>query len=265
MGLFERKKMQKEPLNFSEQWEFYQCYSNNQPFSIRFDTAIERLTENDRKQYPHIIELSIPFIESKENGFPTRSEMERINHIEDGFFSGGYKVRLVGAITGGNCARFVFCCDGTEKDVENIIKTLMNANNNNKFSKRVFINDNFQYYDDMIAPSAYEKNWIMNRYVCANLEKNGEAFSTPRKIDFRCCFSSIQYIQDVANKLREHGFAEGNEGKNENGEYWLDFTLEGIPSYNWINGVTNRIIDILDGTDGYLDGWGCTIVKDEEV
>ena len=257
--------MRKEPLTLSEQWEFYQCDINNQPFSIRFDTVIESLAESVKKLYPHIIELLIPFIESKENGFPTRSEMERINKIEDSFYPGAYNVRLIGAITGGNCSRFVFCCGGTDRDVENIIQTLMSVNKSIKFLKKAFMNNYFQYYNDVIAPSAYEKSWIMNRHVCDNLKKNGEAFSAPREVDFRCYFAGIQYIQDVANKLCEQGFVVRDQEKAENGEYLLDFTLEGIPSYDWINGITNGIIDILDGTDGYFDGWGCLIVKDEEV
>jgi hypothetical protein len=250
-------------LTFSENWQFYPSNIDETPISVRFDAAVEDLPEKVKKQYKHIIELNIPFIEPKENGFPTPSEMERINGIEDDFSRGAYDVRLIGVITGGYCCRFVFCFNGSEKDVENVVRTLMGANLGIDFNHRIFIDDDFGYYDALVSPSVYEENWFQNFTVCNNLENDGEAFSEPREIDFYCCFATEQHIRAVTDELTKQGFAADDPKKGEDGEYMLHLVLEGIPTLNWINDITNGIIELLEDTDGYLDGWGSPIIRDK--
>ena len=252
-------------INFSDAWEFYPCNINDKPHSVRFDTAVARLEESEKKQYPHTIELLIPYIESTENGFPAPSDKERMNRIEDGFYGGDYTVRHIGVITGGDCSRFVFCCDGTDEDMGHIIKTLMGENRDIKFRHRVFMNDHFGYYENMLAPSLYENNWIWNRNVCTNLEKSGEAFKEPRDVDFFCYFASTQHIQDVSDKLCGQGFRELDRGKTEHEEYSLHMVLECIPTFDSMNGITRGILDLLKETDGIFDGWGSPILKDKEI
>lgn len=60
-----------------------------------------------------------------------------------------------------------------------------------------------------------------------------------------------------------HGFHEIEGKKVQSGEFWLKFTLEGFPSLYWINKIICRIIHLLKDADGYLDGWGYPVVKDE--
>jgi hypothetical protein len=248
-------------LTFSEKWEFFPCNIEDQSFSVRFDTAVEQLDEDARAQYPHMIELLIPFIEAKENGFPAQAEMERINQIEDDFSCGAYPVRLIGILTGGHCSRFVFCCNGTDEDIENMIQTLMGENQNIEFSHRAFLDDNFGYYENMIAPSLYDKNWIMDRQVCDNLSRDGEAFHEPRDVDFFCYFGSAQYIEKISDTLCGQGFREVIRQERDGGEYLLHLSLEGIPSLPWINEITSGILDLLEGTDGYFDGWGSPVIR----
>lgn len=253
----------KEPgrITFSEDWNFYPRNINNQQVSVRFDMSVGNLEEKVKKKYPHTIEIMVPYIETDKGGFPTPSEMERVNVIEDGFSRGKYDVRLIGVLTGGCCSRFVFCSGGTEKDVEEIVRTLMGANAKIDFSYKDYINDNFGFYWALIAPSEYDDNWMNDRGVCDNIAKAGDNFTEPREIDFYCYFDSTKHIQTIAEKLRTQGFREVSQKKTEDGEYMLHVTLNGIPTLPRINEITSGILDMLEGTDGYFDGWGCPIVK----
>jgi len=221
--------------------------------------AVSELADDMRAQFPHTLELLIPYIEATEAGFPTRTEMERINKVEDGFSCGNHSIRLVGVMTGGSCSRFVFCYNGTDEDA--VIQTLMGANANIEYHQQVFKDDNFGYYDNMIAPSVYDHNYIMNRNVYSNLEKHGETFKEPRDIDFFCYFASTQHIQNIADKLSAQGFREADRHETEDGQHSLHLVKEGIPTLPWINEVTTEIIDLLENTDGYFDGWGSPALK----
>jgi len=247
---------------FSEHWRFYQRNIDGWPVSIRYDEAIPYLTDDMKQLYPHAIELTIPYIEANENGFPTKPEMDRVNAIEDGFSGGNYDVRLIGVLTGGNCSRFVFCCGGDDGIVAKIIETFMGEHRDVQHIPKVMLNDNFGYYSRVVAPTVYEKNRIMNQSVCDNLQKHGEAFNTPRTIDFYCYFETEQYINIVAEKLCMQGFIKGDIGKTEQGDYMLHMTLEGVPTLDWINETTDGILAVLEGTGGIFDGWGCPTMKE---
>jgi len=248
---------------FSDKWEFFPCYIDNKPFSVRFDTAIEKLDDETKNKFPHILELAIKVRDVRENGLPTHAELERINKIEDKFSIGNYDIRFIGAITGGDSVRFVFCCGSDVKDSpKSIVHDLLGSGFiKPKHDYKFLANNNFKYFYNTLAPNPYERSWIMNRHVCTNLEKGGDDFKTPREIDFFIDFKSEEFIESVAEKLTAQGFSEDSRNKAESGNYSLQLTLKGIPTHDWINGVTSDIISLLEGTDGYFDGWGCHIHK----
>lgn len=255
--------MSADMMVFSNSWEFFPCTVNEQPFSIRFDTAVASLDNETRADYPNTLVLSIHANETNDDGFPTAADFERINAIEDNFSSGAYDIRFIGAISGGGYIRFVFCCDNAaQAEAEDVAAALLGGNLQTAvYDFQMLANDDFKYYYTILAPNRYEWQWIMNRKVCDNLEQEGEAFKTPRDIDFYCIFDSEQHIQGVAEKLEAKGFKECSRDKTDDGKYSLSLILAGIPSFEWINGITADILDVLDGTDGIFDGWGSPIEK----
>jgi len=248
---------------FSDSWEFFPCTINNQPFSIRFDCAVGNLDAAAKANYPHVLELSIYPDYVTEGGFPAQGEFANINNIEDNFSCGSYDMRFIGVITGGSKVRFVFCL--SEKaltEVENVVKTLLGERiRTTEYDYKTIANDNFAYYHNTLEPNIYEHSWIMNRHVYTNLENQGDDFKTPREIDFFCYFASDKHIQGVADKLVVKGFKEVSREKTEEGDYSLQLIFEGVPNFEWINEITADIIDMLEGTDGYFDGWGSPICK----
>ena len=252
---------------FGDNWKHY-MYDIESPFHVCYDATVKQLPEDVRKEYPNTLELEIPFTETNNNRYPPKSEMERIYNICENMSCGNYHVRMIGITMGGSSGWIAFCCDVKGKKVKKLIDTLMHGSGCTKCSYTLYSNDHFAYYNTLLAFPLYENNWIMNRTTCDSLTEKGEAFKEPREIEFLCCFSSTQHIQRIADqladRLSEHGFHEIGREKAESGEYWLRFNLEGIPSLLWINMITCGIIHLLEGIDGYFDGWGC-IVKDDNA
>jgi len=256
MGFFDRFKKKakpQDPLTFSEQWDFYLCKKEELNYFIRFDVAILSLSEDERAKYPHVIELRIPY---------EKDDMNRLNVIEDNFQLGSYSARFIAALTDDSYRHFIFCYSGKKDDADKIVETLMRKSGEGDFYFEVFMDDNWKYCDNILVPTDREKDWMANNHLCRNLEMQGEAFNKPRAIDFFIYFATDEHLQNVSDRLSEQCFVEVSRDKTEDGEYSLHLTLDAIPTFNYMNDTTESILNVLDDTDGYFDGWGCPIFKD---
>ena len=249
-------------LEFIETAGFYLTIMDDPVCSIRFFSGMEASIEEVRKKYPHTLELTIPFIETMDDGFPSQTETARINQIEDSFITGSYDIRQIGVITGDGCVRYIFCFAGSKNDLKKIVKVLMRKHKRVEFSTIVGWNDQLWYYEHILKPNIYERNWMINNSQCSQLKNDGEAFQTIREIDFCCIFSSSKHMQAMTEQLREQGFHEIRNEEIETSKHMLQFVLNEIPSFEKINEITNEIIYLLEGTEGYFDGWGCPVYKE---
>ena len=224
-------------------------------YFIRFDIAILDLSEAERAKYPHVIELRVSY---------ERDDMERLNAIEDNFRLGIYDAKFIGALTDDSYRHFIFCYRGVRDSADAIVETLMSESADTDFYFEVFLDDNWKYSDKVLVPNQKERNWMIDNHLCRNIEQQGEAFNKTRPIDFYMYFETEMYIQGVFDKLSVQGFVEAYRGKGDEEEYMLHLTLDAIPTFSYMNGITEGIVEMLDETDGYFDGWGCSVLKDGE-
>lgn len=251
--------------SFGEHWRLYARFVDG-PFFIRYDPAAGRLSEAVRRRYPDTLELWIPLAEEVDKvfGLPTDAETDRLDRIEGKLSGGAYDVRIVGIITGRDGEHLLFCWNAGKKDVKKLAKTLMRANPGVPYRYRLDRGDDFAYYNKWLFSPLYENRWIMNHSVCDSLIERGEAFREPREIGFWCCFAGAEHIRRVADRLSESGYRVSPWERAKTGEYWLRFSLDAIPVCIWITGYTSHILELLEGTDGYLGGWGCQVLKEGE-
>lgn len=249
---------------FGENWRYY-LENSGDPFHICYDATVKQLPEEVRKQYPNTLVLEIPFTETNKDRYPSKVEMERIYDISENVSYDTDHVRMIGIMIGRSCGWISFCCDVTAQKIKKLIRTLLHGSGCTECTYQFSLDDHFAYYNRVLTPPFYEDNWIRNRTLCDGFTVQGEAFKAPREIEFLCCFSDTQHIQHIVEQLKGQGFCEVDVEQAESGEYWLRFTLEGIPSLLWINEITCGIIHLLEGTDGYFDGWGCLVVKDDDA
>lgn len=258
----------KQVTGFGDDWRGY-FVNIDEPLNICYDASVKQLSENIRKQYPNTVIVEIPLTEENENEYLPKSKSDWIFEISENLSCGRFDVRMIGIIVGPNWGKIALCCDIKEKKVLKLINTLFKGIAVKRLRHLFILDDNFAYYNTVLTPPHYEDNCIKNRAVCDRLTENGEAFKESREIEFLCCFSDTQHIQQIVDKFAddfmEYGFNEIDRRKEDNGAYWLEFTLRGIPSLLWIHEITCWIIYSLVGTDGYFDGWGCLVIKDEEA
>ncbi|MCL1998330.1 MAG: DUF695 domain-containing protein [Turicibacter sp.] len=248
---------------FSQAWNFFPALLDEKEHSIRFDEAVNGLDEPTKAHFSHTLEVVVYANEVTEKDFPTRAELERLNQIEDNLDCGDFEMRLIAVVTGGGAMRFVLCYNG-DATAEEMAKTLL-GENWQESDYRSILDDNFSHFYNNLAPNPYERQYILNRMVCTNMENEGELFQTPREIDFFCDFATEEYVQAVSEKLVRLGLTEVKRDKLEfeDGErYTLHMVFVGIPIFREINEMTYDILDALQGTDGAFDGWGAPIHKE---
>jgi hypothetical protein len=225
---------------FGDAWDFYPCVIDDDQYSVRFNVGALHLDEQQRAAFPHTMALRIPFLEARENGFPTIAEIERINNIEDALKLRDNSVRHIGVLTGKGATSFVFCGGGSPEKMEAKGRKLM-ARQKAEYSIEMHPDDNFGYFDNILAPDLYDSNWMTDRQVCDNLERHGDTLTAPREIDFYIYFKNEADMDIIAAKLLEQGFAEAEREQTEDGEFGLSLTMEAIPSLSNINGITSGI------------------------
>ena len=259
----EAKGTRKNISTFSNEWiNYFQITTGDFNYSIRYDVALDHLNDDIRKQYPHILEISVPYLKTTENGLPDlETEFVRLNEIEDSLVNVCEPINYIARITGGNVSRFIFCYDGfeNESDLEALTLMIMGGLDLKAYSYKVIRNDNFVYYDEWIAPNVYEKQQMKNQQVCMQLEQFGEAFKTLRDVDFLFIFDSETYVEKTKSALVEQGFREVRCEKMEDDKFHLELVLEAVPEINYMDEWTNWILELLEDTDGYFDGWGCPV------
>jgi regulator of RNase E activity RraB len=247
-------------LSFSDEWDFYPCKIDDESYSVRFNVGALNLEDDERAGFPHTMKLTIPFLEAREHGFPTHGELERINKIEDALELEDDSVRHIGVITGNGAVRFIFCGGGDPDELEAKGRKLMSGQSA-EYSVQIYPDDNFDYYDRLLAPSPYDANWISDRNVCDNLERHGDDLTTPREVDFYIRFQNEKDIDPIAAELTRRGLTEAGREQTEVGDYGLSMVLMMSPDLDSVNGITSDILALLEDVDAEFDGWGCTVVK----
>ena len=246
-----------EQLFLTQNWVVYR--SDDSSHFVRYDKAVVSLTQQQREQYLHTIDLFIPFVSPD-----IPAENRRLNRVEDEFFPADYDIKLVGVMSYGDGKSYILICNIPEQDIGSAVNTLLSANAGIKYSYELFLNDYLGYYDRVLAPSKYEAYWMLNRQICDNIQDGGDSLTQPRDIDFCCDFPSERYIQKVSDILQQQGFTETGRNRTQNGDYLLELVLVDIPSFEKISELTRAVLDALDGTDGNFNGWGTSPIRDTQ-
>ena len=254
---------QVEGSGFGDNWRFYMDFSNA-PVSIIYDATVGQLSEEDKKQYPSTLVLKIPFLDESENYYVSTPEKERIYKIAEGLNYGHYRARMIGIVVGPGCGYIVLCCAIWKIQVKKMVHTLMRNSGCSSYSYNFDQHDHFAYYNQVLVRPLLENNFLRNRTLWDRLVENGEAFKKLRDIDFSCRFPDPQHIQCITDQLAKQGFNVMEHEKEENNEYSLHFSVEKIPDLIWIHTITCKIISMLQDSNGYLEGWGCRVIKDDE-
>jgi len=119
----------------------------------------------------------------------------------------------------------------------------------------------WNYYKNLLYPTAKEWQLIQNHKVCDNLREQGDNLHLARAIEHKLFFQSEDKKELLIEALLTKGFKIKDELINEEGVKGVGFYRLDKPFYHDIDTITLSLIDIAEAHGALYDGWETSVVK----
>ena len=192
--------------DFPQQWESYFSQRNNRPAFTRTNLALKDIFPLEGYNKRGV--FSLFFQNPQDNGLPDSSEYETINDIEDEIeiiiesFGGIYS----GIITtnGGYDMIFYLKDDsGIEKEINRVMQSYFKEY---QYDFSIKEERNFETYFNILYPSKYEYQSILNQKVLRELEQEGDIPTKPREVDHYILAFGEPSKENIIKELKNLGF-----------------------------------------------------------
>jgi Regulator of ribonuclease activity B/Family of unknown function (DUF695) len=199
------------------------------------------------------------------DGFSSKEEFDTLAAIEDALERGlcaGPSTRYVGRNTSAGRRDFSYY---TSRDSgwEGRVAAVMQSFPAYDVDCGARSDPEWETYFRFLHPSPVDHHRIMNRRVCFNLEKHGDALSKEREIDHWVYFPNAGARSAFVARAVELGFRWREDGNPQKAgdDFGVHLTRVDVPSYQAIDIVTMRLFDLAEEFGGRYDGWGCGVVS----
>ena len=261
------KVIDQETAEIDEDWCIYLCnaFAYDLPAVIRTNLALTnfQFTAN----YPKRLHLQILYKNADDNGFPTREEGGYLYRIEDAVVE---IIEQHGAILTGvvKCDERVHIFAYTKNELEHydeISEMMAEKFPDYAYTFAAFEDEDWELYFDALYPDRYEYQSIMNRWLIENIKSDGDSM-VPRVLEHCLCFTTEENGEAFLAKVMEEGFIKLssenlNDDEDIDKEYPYELVIGREDSFENIDDIVFRLIDLAEEFDGEYDGWGCKIVK----
>ena len=261
------KIIDQETAEIDEDWCIYLCnaFAYDLPAVIRTNLALTnfQFTAN----YPKRLHLQILYKNADDNGFPTREEGGYLYRIEDAVVE---IIEQHGAILTGvvKCDERVHIFAYTKNELEHydeISEMMAEKFPDYAYTFAAFEDEDWELYFDALYPDRYEYQSIMNRWLIENIKSDGDSM-VPRVLEHCLCFTTEENGEAFLAKVMEEGFIKLssenlNDDEDIDKEYPYELVIGREDSFENIDDIVFRLIDLAEEFDGEYDGWGCKIVK----
>jgi regulator of RNase E activity RraB len=246
-----------------EYWEIYMKSLEGKPASIQFNAGISMEIEGLQYSHPTIAFVKAKLKEPKENGLLGENEEPEILFMEDKLEAAMLKFRIgkyVGRVLSDGYVTFLYYVQFTY-NWPDFIEFALNEHSSYEVTNGHSADGEWNYYKNLLYPTAKEWQLIQNHKVCDNLKKQGDSLHLSRAIEHKIFMPLEQNKEALIKELVELGFKIKDEIENEEGVKGLDFYRLDKPFYHDIDSLTLSLIDIAQAHDAQYDGWETSVVK----
>ncbi|PHR56035.1 MAG: hypothetical protein COA44_09210 [Arcobacter sp.] len=246
-----------------EYWELYMKSLEGKPASIQFNAGISMEIEDMGYTYPIIAFVKAKLKEPKDNGLLGENEEPEILFMEDKLEASMIKFRIgkyVGRVISDGYVTFLYYVQFTY-NWPDFIEFALNEHEGYEITNGHSEDSEWNYYKNLLYPSAREWQLIQNHKVCNNLIEQGDSLRIARAIEHKIFMPSVEKKEALIQALIILGFKMNDEIENEEGIKGLDFYRLDKPFYHDIDPLTLSLIDIAEEHDAQYDGWETSVVK----
>ncbi|WP_431046678.1 DUF695 domain-containing protein [Roseateles sp. L2-2] len=246
----------------TDDWDFYSALVDGKPASLYVDLGAKAFAP--RKDLPHMAYLRLRMRQPRDDGLSSKAEFDQLIVIEDALTDAlcDEHTAFVGRNTSDGCRDFYFYVSAPDT-WEARTASAMAPFGDYQFQTGTREDPEWSSYMNFLLPGPWDRQRILNRGVCEQLQENGDALTTPREIDhlayFRDAASAAAFIDDV----RPLGYHIKDEPRHdeEDDTISVEVSRVDVPSMQGIDEVTRPIFEATHRHGGDYDGWGCTVER----
>ena len=261
------KVIYQETAEIDEDWCIYLCnaFAYDLPAVVRTNLAL--INFEFAANYPKRLQLRILYKNADDNGFYSREEEEYLYDIEDAVVEIIEKHGdiLAGVVECDERSHIVAYAKNELGYYDEISEMMAEKFPDYAYTLAVFEDKDWVMYFHALYPDRYEYQSIMNRWLIEDIKSNGDSM-VPRVLEHCLCFTTEENGEAFLTKVMEDGFTKlssenlsNNEAIDKKHPYELVIGRE--DSFENIDDIVFRLIDLAEEFDGEYDGWGCHIVK----
>ncbi len=246
-----------------EYWEIYMKNLEGKPASVQFNAGISMDIEELQFSHPIIGFVKAKLKEPNDNGLLSESEEAEILFMEDKLEAAMIKFRIgkyVGRIISDGYVTFLYYLQFSY-NWPDFIEYALNEHTSYEATNGHSDDREWNYYKNLLYPTAREWQLIQNHKVCDSLKEQGDSLQVPRAIEHKLYYKNTQVQNKLAQALEKEGFTIKEEITNEDGVKGLDFYRVDKPFYHDIDAITLALIEIAELYSAQYDGWETSVVK----
>jgi regulator of RNase E activity RraB len=246
-----------------EYWELYMKNLEGYPSSILFNAGISMDIEELKYTHPTVAFVKVILKEPNKNGLLSDSEESEILFLEDKLEAAMLKFRIgkyVGRVISNSSITFIYYLQFTynwQDFLEFALADFLHYEITNGFSD----DNEWNYYQNLLYPTAKEWQLIQNHKVCKSLLENGDNLKIARAIEHKLFFHDINQKNSLISILENDGFVIQQNIESEDKIQGVSFYRLDKPFYEDIDSLTLKLIDISQKHNASYDGWETSIVK----
>jgi uncharacterized protein (TIGR01619 family) len=253
----------------SEHWAFYPSNVEDEPATFLVNLGVT--DEIDAQLYRWRVGVTISFESDRDDGFPSNTIAEKLNHAEDGFvaaLSDSLSAINVGRLTRARRRDVYFYAPSADGADEAIRAAAVRAGLT-VADIRIEEDPSWSGYFEFLCPGVAETQWINNDMLIRQLEEAGDCLTAVRNVDHAADFPTADDRAAFAASITALGFQidsdvelEASDDPDSN-EYpfSLRFSREHAVDLETANDVTIPLSELAAEHNGVYDGWATAVVK----
>jgi regulator of RNase E activity RraB len=233
------------------------------PASVLFNAGISMDIEELKQTHPTVSFIKVQLKEPNENGLLTKEEETEILFLEDKLEASMLKFRIgkyVGRVVTNSTVTFLFYMQFTY-NWQDFLEFALEEFKSYEITHGFSDDSEWNYYQNLLYPTAKEWQMIQNHKVCQSLTESGDNLQISRAIEHKLYFADSSKKDSLEAKLVKNGFVIQKEIENEEGIKGLSFYRLDKPNYYDIDELTLFMIDMLEEHGASYDGWETSVVK----
>jgi hypothetical protein len=233
------------------------------PASVLFNAGISMEMEELKFTHPTVAFVKVILKEPNDHGLLSSDEESEILFLEDKLEAAMIKFRIgkyVGRVITNSSVTFIYYLQFTynwQDFLEYALEEFESYEITNGFSD----DNEWNYYKNLLYPTAKEWQIIQNHKVSKALAENGDNLKIARAIEHKAYFLDESKKDLLLKELESDGFVIQEEIENEDGIKGIRFYRLDKPDFYDIDELTLNLIDKLQSYGASYDGWESSIVK----